>query len=123
MSTTANTNNNNKYINDSLAVQYRHRPAKKLDINPSQGLLTNSLPMAAMFMRNKFLAWFSLFTTWHYFLTTPSISTKDTKNPQDATSFKLVASIVSIVVCYMDMLFIPKGSGNAKQPDVAVGSK
>lgn len=87
-----------------LAVTYTHVPAPKGlfgATSTSQGMLSQSLPMAAMFMRNKFLAWFAVLTTWHAFLT----SQPDAANPTDSPLMKVGMSLLAVGVNYMGLFF------------------
>ncbi|SCU92352.1 LAMI_0E09912g1_1 [Lachancea mirantina] len=84
-----------------LAVTYKHIPAPKTAYSTSaQGVLSQSMPMAAMFMKNKFLAWFGLLSTFHNFLTDTTSSGGAGQQPP---VMQLVLGLVSILVCYMGL--------------------
>ncbi|SCU86031.1 LADA_0D11782g1_1 [Lachancea dasiensis] len=85
-----------------LIVSYTHKvPPKASTSAASQGVLAQSMPMAAMFMKNKFLAWFALLTTVHYSLTAEA----DQSSPDQSPILKLLLSAVSLAVCYMNLIF------------------
>lgn len=84
-----------------LSIPYKHVPVAKTSYSSSsQGILSQSMPMAAMFMKNKFLAWFALLTTFHYYLTAePS----ESNSPEQSPIVKIGMSVVSLLVCYMGL--------------------
>ncbi|SCU80084.1 LAFA_0B07404g1_1 [Lachancea sp. 'fantastica'] len=89
-----------------LIVDYKHVPApKSLTSSASQGILAQSMPMAAMFMKNKFLAWFAMLSTVHYALNGQG----DEGSADQAPLLKVVMSLVSIAVCYMNVIFPQPG--------------
>ncbi|CAR23708.1 uncharacterized protein KLTH0E15312g [Lachancea thermotolerans CBS 6340] len=88
-----------------LAVAYTHVPAPKSSAAAaSQGIISQSMPMAAMFMKNKFLAWFGLLSSVHYCLTADAESSGD-----QSPVLKLVMALVSLGVCYMNLVFPQPG--------------
>lgn len=102
-----------------LAVTYKHVPAPKTAFSgsSSQGMINQSMPMAAMFMRNKFLAWFAVLTTWHSYLT----SQPDPANPSDSPLMRIGMALMALVINYMGLIFPgtqppPLGSVPKKQP-------
>ncbi|CDO92426.1 unnamed protein product [Kluyveromyces dobzhanskii CBS 2104] len=98
-----------------LVATYNHVPAPKglYSSSASQGVLSQSMPMAAMFMKNKFLAWFAVLTTWHAFLT----SHPDPANPTDSPLMKIGMAVVAVGMNYMG-LFLP-----GVQAPAAIASK
>lgn len=66
------------------------------------------MPMAAMFMRNKFLAWFALLSTVHYALTT-----EPDANADQSAVVKVLMSLVSLAVCYINVAFPQPGPADA----------
>ncbi|AET38958.1 uncharacterized protein Ecym_3475 [Eremothecium cymbalariae DBVPG len=90
-----------------LAVgYYKHIPAPDTTYSSSQGLLSQSMPMLALFLRNKFLAWFSVVTAWHSFLTSdPNASSSATSSGDLGPVMKIVMGLMSVVVCYMGLVF------------------
>lgn len=73
------------------------------------------MPMAAIFLRNKFIAWFSIIQSLHYFLNTSDEELALTQNGptkalDQAPVIKLLMSIASIAVCYINLVF-PQPTG------------
>jgi hypothetical protein len=66
-------------------------------------MFSNTLPLAAMFLRNKILSWAALFTALQVYLNEPPVRGKDAQ-PAWIT---LVTSVIGLVTCYMDFV-IPK---------------
>lgn len=71
-------------------------------------MIAQSLPMAAMFMRNKLLSWASLFLAIQSYLNEPINGEK----PADAQPpfLRIVFAIVSLFTCYLDLFFPNTGS-------------
>uniref|UniRef100_A0A060TGL4 ARAD1D24354p n=1 Tax=Blastobotrys adeninivorans TaxID=409370 RepID=A0A060TGL4_BLAAD len=67
-------------------------------------MFTNTMPLAAMFMRNKLLAWVALFTALQSFLNEPFTQQSDAQ----PTWTSLVTALVGLVTCYMDFVIPPK---------------
>ncbi|CAH02296.1 uncharacterized protein KLLA0_B08415g [Kluyveromyces lactis] len=87
-----------------LVATYNHTPAPKglySSSSSSQGMLSQSMPMAAMFMKNKFLAWFAVLTTWHVFLT----SQPDPSNPTDSPFMKIGMAVLAVGMNYLGLFF------------------
>lgn len=83
----------------------------------ANNFVTQSMPMAAMMMRNKLLSWFSVFSA---VIATLS-SSHGIKTAEDGQSplLQLLLAAVGVAVCYMDLLFpnfLPTGK---VAPDVA----
>ncbi|KAL6942123.1 hypothetical protein ACO0QE_003289 [Hanseniaspora vineae] len=91
-----------KKVRKDLAVKYVHKKAPVLDNTLGQGVLTQYMPLLAMFLRNKYLAWFSLITQSYYYLTTPS----DLPGSKDSLDLpRILMCVSSIVFCYIDLVF------------------
>ncbi|CCK71486.1 uncharacterized protein KNAG_0H00700 [Huiozyma naganishii CBS 8797] len=80
------------------------------------GLLNQSMPMAAIFLRNKFVGWFALIQSIHYFLNTSEeeISLATAKEAQDKKNenplekypvLKVALSFIGLCVCYLELVF------------------
>ncbi|SCV01849.1 LAME_0G18910g1_1 [Lachancea meyersii CBS 8951] len=94
-----------------LIVNYKHVPApKSAAAAASQGILAQSMPMAAMFMKNKFLAWFALLSTVHYALNGQGEESAAEQSPL----LKIMMSGVSLAVCYMNVVFPQPGPADKK---------
>lgn len=99
-----------------VTLRYRYKkiaPPKGLySATPSiSGVVNQSMPMAAIFLKNKFIAWFSLIQSLHFYLNTDEdivAAQKETKSasPMDQPpAIKLLMSIIGIGVCYMNLVF------------------
>ncbi|VVT56360.1 uncharacterized protein SAPINGB_P005004 [Magnusiomyces paraingens] len=85
-----------------LVIPYRARKPLKNEVSSA---MSSSMPIAAMFLRNKILAWASLFTTIQGYLNEPAQLASDS---QPAWLSVLLAA-VGIVTCYMDIIMPPRG--------------
>ncbi|CAI4053588.1 hypothetical protein N7582_005759 [Saccharomyces uvarum] len=104
----------NNVARPDLCVSYKKiAPPKGLySATPSiSGVVNQSMPMAAIFLKNKFIAWFSLIQSLHFYLNTDEdivAAQKETKSasPMDQPpAIKLLMSIIGIGVCYMNLVF------------------
>lgn len=68
-------------------------------------MMTSSLPLAAMFLRNKVLSWASFFTTLQAWLNEP----KTIKSDAQPAWLSVLMAVVSILSCYVDLIFPHKG--------------
>ncbi|QLL31364.1 hypothetical protein HG536_0B02270 [Torulaspora globosa] len=67
------------------------------------------MPMVAMFLRNKFIAWFALIQSVHYYFNTDpeeaSAAAASNKGSMDQPPLmKVLLSVVGLVVCYMNLV-------------------
>ncbi|AAS51591.2 ADL329Wp [Eremothecium gossypii ATCC 10895] len=98
-----------------LTAQYTHVLAPDTAYTgASQGVVSQSMPMLAMFMRNKFLAWFSLLTAWHTYLTADPNAVRDREGTEVGPIMKLGMAVVAVVVCYTGMV-LPQPAPGAKR--------
>ncbi|TID30642.1 hypothetical protein CANINC_000797 [Pichia inconspicua] len=70
--------------------------------------VSTNLPMAAMFLKNRMLAWASLFFAVQSYLNRPII-----KRPGDESqspSFRILFALIALVTSYLDLIF-PAMSG------------
>ena len=81
------------------------------------GLVQQSMPMAAIFLRNKFIAWFAVIQNFHYVLNTDydELKLSSTTKSSDPLSImdqspmiRFFMSIAGLVACYLDMVFPQK---------------
>lgn len=86
--------------------------------------------MVAMFLRNKFIAWFALIQSVHfYFNTDPeeaAASAASSKNSMDQPPLmRVLLSVVGLFVCYMHLVLPqppsvpPKAASKASNADTA----
>ena len=66
------------------------------------------MPLAAMFLKNKFIGWFALVQSFHFYLNTDS-SSSNSKVPSSSTEttpfVRLILSVIGLVASYMDLVF------------------
>ena len=81
------------------------------------GLVQQSMPMAAIFLRNRFIAWFAVIQNFHYVLNTDydELKLSSTTKSSDPLSImdqspmiRFFMSIAGLVACYLDMVFPQK---------------
>lgn len=81
------------------------------------GLVQQSMPMAAIFLRNKFIAWFAVIQNFHYVLNTDydELKLSSTTKSSDPLSvmdqspmIRFFMAIAGLVACYLDMVFPQK---------------
>lgn len=75
-------------------------------------VVNQSMPMAAMFLRNKFLGWFALLQSVHFLFNTSKEerslhkSTNANPNPLDQSPLlRIVLCIIGLCVCYLNIVF------------------
>lgn len=100
-----------------MYFQTRHKPILPpkgmYATTPSiSGIINQSMPMAAMFLRNKFIGWFSFLQSFHFLLNTSkeelslSKSTNSSPNVLDQSPIlKIVLCIIGLIVCYLNLIF------------------
>ncbi|CCE81667.1 Piso0_002330 [Millerozyma farinosa CBS 7064] len=90
---------------EKLVIPYRHIPAKPRF--ETSGMIAQSLPMAAMFMKNKLLAWSALFLSIQSYLSEPinKPASKDPKDTSQPASLRVVFALIALLTCYMDIAF------------------
>lgn len=102
-------------IREDLVVPYKHIPAKPR--SEASAMISQSLPMAAMFMRNKMLSWTSFFLAVQSFLNEPV--NKPDSSDQQPPILRVLFSIVSLGTCYMDLIFPSSNPALRKAAKVA----
>ncbi|CCH58452.1 hypothetical protein TBLA_0A06600 [Henningerozyma blattae CBS 6284] len=118
-----------------LIVRYQHKfpPKTSYDnISSVSGMISQSMPMAAMFLRNKFIAWFAFIQTFYSALTSGSglfemsIPTNETaKNVKSGSlgttsqpnGVKFVMSLIGVLFCYSDLVIPQKVPGWVPKAD------
>lgn len=86
-----------------LVVRYVKQKTVKNDISSA---MSTSMPIAAMFLRNKVLAWAALFTTLQAYLNEPSF----TDTEAQPAWLSVLISVVGLLTCYMDIIMPPKSA-------------
>lgn len=77
------------------------------------------MPMVAMFLRNKFVAWFALIQSFHYYLNADpeQAGSSNSKNAMDQSPLvKIFLSIIGLCVCYMNIVLPQPDPVNFKPP-------
>ncbi|CCD22675.1 uncharacterized protein NDAI_0A05200 [Naumovozyma dairenensis CBS 421] len=104
--------NNVKRPDLCVKTQYIAPPKGLYSTLPSvSGLVNQSMPMIAMFLRNKFIAWFALIQCIHYYLNTDEEEveknkTKENASPLDQSPLiKVLMSTVGLITCYLNLAF------------------
>ena len=75
-------------------------------------MISQSLPMAAMFMRNKLLSWTAVFLAVQAFMNEPINAPKESEGQPPI--LRVIFGIVSLLTCYMDLIF-PNTASSAKR--------
>ncbi|ABN66683.1 predicted protein, partial [Scheffersomyces stipitis CBS 6054] len=90
-----------------LFSRYKHSPAKAR--NEASGMLAQSLPMAAMFMRNKMLAWSAVFLAVQSYLNEPlnkpAEAADSNSTPSQPPLLRVLFAFIGLVTCYLDLIF------------------
>ncbi|KAK9496266.1 hypothetical protein V1508DRAFT_408150 [Lipomyces doorenjongii] len=88
----------------NLCVRYVPMELKSRDDVSS--MMATTLPMVAMFLRNKLIAWSALLMTVQSWLSESEASSNESAQPG---WLKVLMSFVGVIVCYMD-IFVPAQS-------------
>lgn len=89
-------------ISQEKVKRYVHVPKP----NTSAGTaLTQNLPMVAMFLRNKPVAWATLLLAVQSWLNEPLIA--DPADESQPAAFRVLFALVALLVAYMDLFFPP----------------
>lgn len=67
------------------------------------------MPLVAMFLRNKFIAWFALIQSVHYFFNTDpeearAVAASNKGAMDQPPIMKVLLSVVGLLVCYMNLV-------------------
>ncbi|RCK57769.1 hypothetical protein Cantr_06800 [Candida viswanathii] len=89
-------------VREDLVVPYNHVPAKPR--RETGGMIAQTLPMAAMFMRNKVLSWSAFFLAVQAYLNEP-INKPATKEGEQPGLLKVLFALIAVLTCYMDVVF------------------
>jgi len=86
-------------------LSYRHLPAKPRN-DSSSSMMSQTLPMAAMFMRNKIMSWSSVFLALQTYLSEPinkPATSSDTASQPPL--LRLAFALISLLTCYVEFFF------------------
>lgn len=86
--------------NEKLCIPYAHVSDAE---STSRGSVSQMLPIAAMLMKSKILAWASVLVSITAWLNEP-----DAPSEGAPAAMNIVTSVVSIFVAYMDFVFTPR---------------
>lgn len=67
-------------------------------------MIAQSLPMAAMFLKNKMLSWSALFLAVQSFLSEP-YNSETAKEGSQPPLLRILFAFISVAICYMDLIF------------------
>ncbi|CAG58393.1 uncharacterized protein GVI51_D01441 [Nakaseomyces glabratus] len=104
----------NNVRRQDLCVQYKKSEPPRGIYSESQslsGIVNQTMPMAAIFLKNKFIAWFSLIQSVHSYLNTDEETLEKNKSKTGNSALdqpplvKVAMSLVGILVCYMNLVF------------------
>ncbi|KAK9470203.1 uncharacterized protein V1510DRAFT_370725 [Dipodascopsis tothii] len=92
---------------EALSVQYVPLPIRRQQ--SSAGIITSTLPMVAMFLRNKIIAWAAVLIAVQHYLNEPPSDAPGLYSPDGEDSsgglMKVLMSIAGLLVSYMDLVF------------------
>lgn len=75
-------------------------------------MISQTLPMAAMFMKNKILSWTALFLALQTYLTEPINKEKSEKDAgAQPPLLRLAFALISLATCYMEFFFPSSSPG------------
>lgn len=97
-----------------------HTPAKAK--NEALAMISQSLPMAAMFMRNKTLSWTAFFLAVQTYLNEPHHKTAKEKENAQPPLLKVTFALISLLACYIELIF-PAMSPHLKQKQALDAAK
>ncbi|KAI1362643.1 hypothetical protein F5Y08DRAFT_329980 [Xylaria arbuscula] len=96
-----------------LVVPYMEPPAAKDGESPEfSSTLSSTLPMAAIFTRNKYIGWAAVVFSMQSWLGESEATTKSTSTPG---YFSVGMSVMSLLVTYLP-IFMPPVPGQAQPP-------
>lgn len=87
-----------------LTFRYHHFAAKPRA--EAGSMISQTLPMAAMFMRNKIMSWSAVFLALQSYLSEPI--NKPEENAQAGSQpplLRVAFSLISLLTCYLDLFF------------------
>lgn len=75
--------------------------------NQASSMMTQNLPLVAMFLKSKPIAWATLFLAIQGYLNEPLI--KDPADDSQPAMFKILFAVVAIAVSYLDVFYPTAG--------------
>ena len=103
-------------IRTDLIIPFKHIPARAR--NDATGFMAQTLPMAAMFMRNKMLSWTALFLLIQSYLNEPihklEVEEQLSSSALQPPLLRIVFALIAVFTCYIELVF-PKASPLAVQ--------
>ncbi|GEQ72652.1 hypothetical protein JCM33374_g6339 [Metschnikowia sp. JCM 33374] len=102
-----------------LVVPYKHQPAKPR--SEASSMISQTLPMAAMFMRNKLMSWSAVFLALQTFLTEPLNKPVGKDSGSQPPLLRLAFAVLSLATCYLEYFF-PATSPTLKKAALTASS-
>lgn len=78
-------------------------------------MVAQTLPMAAMFLRNKMLSWTAVFLSVQAYLAEPNNKVKDEKDTSQPPLLRVLFALISLFTCYIDIVFPSKPTNVAQK--------
>ncbi|KAL7951934.1 hypothetical protein V8C42DRAFT_305664 [Trichoderma barbatum] len=104
--------NNKDMRRADLIVPYQE-PVVKGEVTDFSSTMSSTLPMAAMFMRNKFVGWIAVVFSIQTWLGESEDSKKSSGTPG---YFSVGMSLMALAVTYLPMFLPPPGAKTAPPP-------
>ncbi|KAI0397682.1 hypothetical protein F5Y17DRAFT_414248 [Xylariaceae sp. FL0594] len=102
-----------------LIVPYQEPPASSANDSPEfSSTLSSTMPMAAIFTRNKYIGWAAVVFSMQSWLGESAATTQNTSTPG---YFSVGMSIMSLLVTYLP-IFMPPVPGQAQPPAPAAAA-
>ncbi|RAO73145.1 uncharacterized protein BHQ10_009157 [Talaromyces amestolkiae] len=101
-----------------LVIPYVEPPAAKSDTDIS-GAMSTTLPMAAMFTRNRMIGWVAVIISIQSWL---SESPEQSKNAATPSYMSVFMSLMSLAVTYMPLFFPTPGARGSATADAPAPS-
>lgn len=87
-----------------LTSSYHHIPAKPR--TEASNMISQTLPMAAMFMRNKLMSWSAIFLAIQSYLSEPiNKPTSGKESGAQPPLLRVLFALISLSTCYLDIFF------------------
>lgn len=84
-------------------MPYVHHPAKPR--GEALAVIAQSLPMAAMFMRNRMLSWTAVLLAVQAWLNEPRHKVESNDSKQQPAILRVTFAIMSLLMCYAELVF------------------
>lgn len=93
--------------------RYLHVPAKPRS-EASSTMMSQTLPMAAMFMRNKLMSWSAVFLAIQTYLSEPINKAPSSDSASQPPLLRILFALISLATCYMEFV-IPATNPSVKR--------